>query len=194
MSTIAFRPDCLAIATDSNETVWVRSDPHDLGSLAASFAELARRPEYKDRVLHPLRSFTDSHGDERLVELWGPAWRTGTRDGTPDTSLSTVSVEVWHDNEPTFGFGPKSAEVSPADFTHLADLRVAVPCEDKRPEDICNAALNQAFYHSQNLDHGWHPRGARSSSVGDVFVVVLPSGRYTYRVASSGFEKATFKG
>lgn len=194
MNTPHLQADCLAIVTDARETLWVRSAPTDIKALVDSFSELSQRPENKTRVLYPLLSYTDENGDEKLVELWSSVM-TGlcsavlAGGAVPDTT----QVEVWHETLPMFGLGPQSEVVSAKAFQHVANLRVHgsprwMP-EDQSTRDF---ALDQAYSSTQNVSCGWHPKGARSTSVGDILVLVSPECRRAYRVANFGFDEITF--
>lgn len=193
MKTDSLKADCLAIVTDARETLWVRSAPTDIKALVDSFSELSQRPENQSRVLYPLLSYTDANGDEKLVELWSPVM-TGLRSAVLTGPVpDTTQVEVWHETLPMFGLGPQSEVVSAKAFQHVANLRVHgsprwLP-EDQATRDF---ALDQAYSSTQNVFCGWHPKGARSTSVGDVLVLVSPECRRAYRVANFGFDEITF--
>lgn len=193
MHPTSLRADCLAIATHTRETIWVRSNPSDVAALVESFSALSALPEYQSKVLYPLLSYVDDDGDEQLVELWAGVM-TGLRDALRTGTLSpTIQVELWHETEPKFGLGPKPSTLHTVDFTHVANLRVhgdpGFLESDRSTQDF---ALDQAYSASQNLSCGWHPRGARSTSVGDVLVLVTPTGRKAYRVDSFGFCAVAF--
>lgn len=74
-----------------------------------------------------------------------------------------MKYEVWHDKNPSFGFGGKTCKF-PKDYEHVANVEAR--------------SLDHAFELTNHIDDGWQKNKgvetladqARSTSVGDIIV------------------------
>lgn len=196
MKTSQLRADCLAIVTDSNDTLWVRSDTSDIQSLCASLDVLRQNAKYQDATLYPIRSFTDEKGDEQVVELLGALVDHFAQAGEPGSPAianpESLRVEVWHDANPTFGFAERGEVKSRKNYILRAYVRVVAPTQSPGQNSPNLQVVERVFTLTQNLGCAWHPKGVRSTSVGDVLVLTTPEGTWAYRVAFSGFDLIDF--
>ena len=174
------RIDALAIVTDRNETLWVRSGTFPLRQALESLSAL--------RVTQPgplylLQSVTDEHGKELFARYVSPDY-CQVLEQSAEQPQAWVA-EIWHKTEPSF-FASSTGVANRADFEHRADVILA---DAATLDDV----LEAAYGFSQNIFHPWNPaKGSRSTSVGDVVVLRRGDEVQAHEVASCGFAPVQF--
>lgn len=171
------------IVNASDRVFWLSTKAASMRDCMAKFDEI--RAENPRETLHLVRSWAPNIGDAFEFEYLKPL---GLASVASNSDLPGARLEIWHAKSmrnPPSGENP----VNKVEYT-LAG-RVVVPLEPTDPE-----TLEKGFEFSQNVNNPWNPlKPARSTSVGDVFVLRAPghpTEGVAYLVRGSSFVKVMF--
>ena len=97
------------------------------------------------------------------------------------------TIQIWHCKKPTFC----CADKNPVEYNNIPELYEHVSDVTTVIKDL-NSALESAYEISQNIDTAWREPPCRSTSVGDLMIVMDTTcnvGTDVYEVNSFGFIK-----